>query len=871
MFTGVTNSSYLNGRDWVAKVTIPEAGALTVSVADQAGFTYQYTGVYVVNSIPSLATPVPVLGQAIAANGTVTISGLMVNPGVHYIIIDNWPSPDVVNFVLNVSFATITTPPSPAVLVAPTPSGVTGISLTPTLSWSNGGGVVEKYFVSYGTQSPYTTIVNNFDNGTATSYGPLPTLAYGTEYWWQITPWNSSGYAAGVTPWTFTTLPDPTPPLPYTQNFDGGTTLAGINWSGNMAIYTSGGNPTNRLSYNLYSSAPSCNAVSCPVGPLPADTQLLVDYRLMNWSSYPNGGAAVIGASDNIQIQVSDNGGATWGPAIYTVNSSNHTTISSYVTLTIPVVGYAGMNVMFKILGTWGVGDYYVDIDNFVVRQTPVGAPLPPALAYPVALTGLPKNGFNLSWTPDPMSGPTDYYNVYFWTDEQSIGDGPIWSTTGTSLNPTAPPLDPLGNTQDPIVFDYLDRYNWTVEAYSDAYPTQEAWPAASWFEIESNPAITTFPYLQTFGVATFPPTLWTLETAGTYAWTRNAAVNGYGAVDNMGAARANFYSQSSATPYDLITAPINLGGMAGTLTFDHAYATYSGENDQLEILASTDGTNYTSLHLYDGGAAGPLNTGGTQTATFVPTAAQWATKTLNLPLGTTYVKFRAISAYGNDLYIDNIGIDQRVGDPHDIALTGLSGLPAIQQTGDTYNPIATVANYGTSTETFDVTLSIPTGYSSTQTVTNLLPGATTTVNFASWNPAVTGPYAYTVDAPLTGDANPLDNTMTGSFNVFDTIWTDEASCPVGSYLGSAASYIDGSGNGHIITSGGNTTNYNEVYDYNVNTDTWSFLATIPGQRRVHASAIHGTDLYIIGAATPPASIIAPCSSSISSPTPGRP
>ena len=38
-----------------------------------------------------------------------------------------------------------------------------------------------------------------------------------------------------------------------------------------------------------------------------------------------------------------------------------------------------------------------------------------------------------------------------------------------------------------------------------------------------------------------------------------------------------------------------------------------------------------------------------------------------------------------------------------------------------------------------------------------------------------------------------------------------------------------------------------EVYDYNVNTDTWSYLATIPGQRRVHASAIHGTDLYIIG------------------------
>jgi hypothetical protein len=56
-----------------------------------------------------------------------------------------------------------------------------------------------------------------------------------------------------------------------------------------------------------------------------------------------------------------------------------------------------------------------------------------------------------------------------------------------------------------------------------------------------------------------------------------------------------------------------------------------------------------------NGGPTGPLNTAGTTSASFVPTVSQWATKVILLPAGTNRISFKGISAYGNNLYIDNV------------------------------------------------------------------------------------------------------------------------------------------------------------------------------------------------------------------------
>jgi hypothetical protein len=170
-------------------------------------------------------------------------------------------------------------------------------------------------------------------------------------------------------------------------------------------------------------------------------------------------------------------------------------------------------------------------------------------------------------------------------------------------------------------------------------------------------------PIIQDFEPAVFPPDCWTLaQTDLSYPWARVTAVSGYG----IGAASAyvNFFNAPESRTMDMISNTIDISGLsAPLLKFDHAYATYSGDNDQLEILYSVnDGSNYMSLIIYDGGTSGPLNTGGSTSDPFVPSAGQWATKSVNLPAGTNKLKFHAISAYGNNLYIDNIKVVAGLG-----------------------------------------------------------------------------------------------------------------------------------------------------------------------------------------------------------------
>ena len=81
---------------------------------------------------------------------------------------------------------------------------------------------------------------------------------------------------------------------------------------------------------------------------------------------------------------------------------------------------------------------------------------------------------------------------------------------------------------------------------------------------------------------------------------------------------------------------------------------------------------------------------------------------------------------------------------------------------GTPYSPKATVLNNGSGTISFNVTMNItPGGYTSTQTVSSLAPGATQQVVFTpDWNPAVSGSYNVTVFTSLAGDLNHANDTL---------------------------------------------------------------------------------------------------------------
>lgn len=156
------------------------------------------------------------------------------------------------------------------------------------------------------------------------------------------------------------------------------------------------------------------------------------------------------------------------------------------------------------------------------------------------------------------------------------------------------------------------------------------------------------------FEETVFPPAGWT-NSGITTVWSRSSGVSGYGT--GTASARANFYNVSSGTGV-LETAVFEASAEGEALAFDFAYATYGGEMDRLQVYASTDqGATYSLLADLAGGTTGVLNTAGSQTALFVPTATEWKSQTIALPSGVNRMRFDAVSAYGNNLYLDNVQV----------------------------------------------------------------------------------------------------------------------------------------------------------------------------------------------------------------------
>ena len=168
-------------------------------------------------------------------------------------------------------------------------------------------------------------------------------------------------------------------------------------------------------------------------------------------------------------------------------------------------------------------------------------------------------------------------------------------------------------------------------------------------------------PFAQDFELTTFPPACWSRSTTAS-TWSRSTDASGYG--NGTASAFADFYDFTGGTTFDLMTLNFNASALyAPVLKFDYAYATYDATYiDSLKVMYSVDnGSTYALLLAMPGGTTGILNTGGTAADPFIPTAAQWGTQTLTLPAGANMIKFTGISAYGNNLFIDNVKVEATI------------------------------------------------------------------------------------------------------------------------------------------------------------------------------------------------------------------
>jgi hypothetical protein len=167
-------------------------------------------------------------------------------------------------------------------------------------------------------------------------------------------------------------------------------------------------------------------------------------------------------------------------------------------------------------------------------------------------------------------------------------------------------------------------------------------------------------PIFQNYSAAAFPPTGWILSNPDNGAtWTRKT---GAGALTTTTCAKMDFYNSTAGNvdEFYMPNANMNMSGTAqASLDFMVAYASYSGEFDKLEVKVSTDcGTTWTTAFDKAGTV---LATAANSTSAFTPNSTQWRAENIDmtqyLNQANVLIKFVATSAYGNNLYIDEVNL----------------------------------------------------------------------------------------------------------------------------------------------------------------------------------------------------------------------
>ncbi len=173
-------------------------------------------------------------------------------------------------------------------------------------------------------------------------------------------------------------------------------------------------------------------------------------------------------------------------------------------------------------------------------------------------------------------------------------------------------------------------------------------------------PAVT-----EDYSSTTFPPANWYYINGGNQSagWSRSTA--GY---TSAGCAKMDFVNSPSGDADALILPPLDLSTYDNAvMTFYVAAATYGTSNDNIKIKVSTNcGTTWSPIWNKTGAS---LATVGSVSSAFTPSSAnQWRSETVNLTQYTgvnrtnVMIKFEALSAQGNNAYIDDINMTLTTG-----------------------------------------------------------------------------------------------------------------------------------------------------------------------------------------------------------------
>ena len=224
---------YGGGEDYVYALAVsPSNLSLKFDLAGSA--TYKVMAIHSACP-PSTANAIGFINTSTGTSGTKVVT--FPSAGVYYIIIDTWPSPTCGEFTLDITLPPA--PPSCATLVGPA-NGSTVATLNPTLSWTapTTGVAPTSYKVYLGTTNPPTTLVTTITAPT-TTYTPTAASAFGTTYYWYVTPSAAGSDAVGcaASAFSFTT---PAPPAAPTNDDCANATALTVNPDFACAVTTPG-------------------------------------------------------------------------------------------------------------------------------------------------------------------------------------------------------------------------------------------------------------------------------------------------------------------------------------------------------------------------------------------------------------------------------------------------------------------------------------------------------------------------------------------------------------------------------------------------------------------------------------------------------
>lgn len=215
------------------------------------------------------------------------------------------------------------------------------------------------------------------------------------------------------------------------------------------------------------------------------------------------------------------------------------------------------------------------------------------------------------------------------------------------------------------------------------------------------------------------------------------------------------------------------------------------------------------------------------------------------------YVAFVNKNEYGDGVYIDKVGIGTK---PSGDATSYSIDVPAYTQAGVSTSPQATVLNNGSAAQTFDVTMTITGGYTSTQTVTALAAGATQQVTFSAWTPA-SGISTISIQTLLASDANPSDDTLSKSVNALDAFtnygWIIGADLSTG-YFDPGAAALNTNDTSYLFQLGGAAAAISsDAAMYAPYSNSWSAINPINTGAYVASGAGINNKVYFIGGYNP--------------------